>query len=301
MSESSGESLKLLFSRFGDSAELVSPIKEAVRAHRAILDYGETGKAGYLSACLEHLDSALSVCGRNLGRFQYLKNGWTQELGGTYAMAVTNEKGKILYEFDHVANRMKRMLDKSDFEGAKMLPRRALDAFFREDFNPNTIFGKLGYVTEGLIRVANEIWWENFNRTRSNWPAYAYDEIVYRTEGPYADFVARVRREWMLHSGTSYQSTEFPENWTSQDFEWGEGDLGRLLERIDFNGKSIATAIVRIVGISVCIAGGAGKVASVLLVNPALNSISLNAMLAGGALAVSPSAAEKIAEKLGLH
>jgi hypothetical protein len=57
-------------------------------------------------------------------------------------------------------------------------------------------------------------------------------------------------------------------------------------------------ALVRVVGIAVCIAGGAGKVASIITVNPLLNDIAIKGMFLGATLAIAPTIAPKLASKL---
>jgi hypothetical protein len=75
-------------------------------------------------------------------------------------------------------------------------------------------------------------------------------------------------------------------------------DLNELLQNIDFNVKGFSKALVHICGISVCVAGTVGKIASMITVNPALNDPSVRGMVLGDALAISPNAVIKLAEKL---
>jgi hypothetical protein len=46
-------------------------------------------------------------------------------------------------------------------------------------------------------------------------------------------------------------------------------------------------------------AGAAGKIASIVAINPALNEICIKGMLIGGALAITPSSVGKLDEKVG--
>jgi phosphoribosylformimino-5-aminoimidazole carboxamide ribonucleotide (ProFAR) isomerase len=70
-----------------------------------------------------------------------------------------------------------------------------------------------------------------------------------------------------------------------------------LLEKIDWKPKITRKAIVRAVGIAICIAGGAGKIASIITINPILNDISIKGAVTGAALAVGAEKAPKLLEK----
>ena len=102
-------------------------------------------------------------------------------------------------------------------------------------------------------------------------------------------------------SDTDHLEEEWQKKYTvSNDIahNWQEDEIEELLKKIDFNIKNFAKAVVRIAGISICIAGAAGKIASIVTINPILNAISIKGAAFGSLFTISPESAQKILSKL---
>jgi len=298
--------LKFLFSRFTDHGEIFVAVEETLRAQNVLQEYIKTGLPEYLSLCFTHVSSLLSLSGRLTGRLRQIERSWSGRLAGTYANEMGPQYHKVMGELEWQFSRLKsdQFLSSEDFAEAKLLSTRLLQ-FISPELFPKSSFRKLGYIIYGMLKATGEIRRELLDK---QFGRQSYHLIEMGLVMPYAS-VPRpdeiFRREYAWASGLSYEESEIPEEWEEKYSgrpenvpHWGEDRLELLLEKIDFNGKSMGKAIVRIGGSVVCIVGALAKVASLFAINPTLNDLSIKALLIGGTLAVSPEAAKALSLRL---
>jgi hypothetical protein len=188
-------------------------------------------------------------------------------------------------------------LSSEEADQVQQLTSRILDATFFKF--PTSCVNKLGYMSYGIIKVAEEIRIE-----ADRLVGRPFDERTYYSHFQ-GDLKSDFERQYAVYSGMNYEEAGMPRNWVEKHYgrsdevlDWGKDTLANILEKIDFNGKAISKATVRLSGMIVCFAGAIAKCASLIMVNPVQNVLAINALVAGGVLAVHPEKAEKLVQKL---
>jgi hypothetical protein len=291
--------LNFLFGRFTDETEIFYAYKEALSAFEALKIFQETKRAEYLLAMRAHVEAIMSFSARLSGRLKYVDIHWSEILASKYGKIMSRSAGDVHKELlTSIAPLTELGLTPEVSDQAQDLTSKILDTTFFKF--PSYCWKKVGYITLGIIDMAEDITMQAYRSLAKPFP-----EPIYLPH--FEELRNSFKREYAIHSGMTYQETDIPKDWLEkyrgkpdEVLDWGKDTLVDILKKMDFDDKVMAKAVVRLSGMLVCFAGALGKCASLVTTNPYLNDLSIKALAAGGTLALSPEAARKIAAKLGI-
>jgi hypothetical protein len=289
--------LKILFSPFTDSAEIINYFNESQAAYNALLNYDNFAEGEYLTLTHIHIRRILIRHANFLGKVYRAKSSWTDSDRDTLSELVNNNREFINSELSQLEQKIQSDVTNEDLNTIRNLIQNYLIYFFDNHF-PNDTWFECGYISSCLLSryntFAHKIAFELYPYDKRYEILYKRSEELFREEfvraslsslsnPSYDDLLRACRRKY------DAPNQQIP--------NWSDDDLSELLSKLDFNIKGFSKALVRICGISVLLAGAAGKIASIVTVNPSLNEVCIKGLVIGATLAISPGAAVKLAEK----
>lgn len=286
--------LRFLLSPFAEHMEIMRIPGQITRVHYALTGYRDTGLSEYLTIALSHMISLIEIGGIFAAKLRVLEKLWTQESAEIFASQMGDSFQNIVNELASTLKVARDLFPETDAPAVQAFCKKYVQliaSFELSEKFPSNARRKVGVPLYGLIQTANEIRSELVRRRKDE---LGLDSGFYDANLPKPEEI--LRRRYSSLADESFFETVIPKDSIS-DIAWGEDEIEDLLEKIDFNDAAIGKAVVRVGGCLVCIAGTLGKIASVVTVNPILNDISIKAMVVGGAFAVSPSVASKLAQK----
>jgi len=288
--ESTGQ-LRILFSQFTWDAEIINIGRDAIAAYQSLEIYANLGEREHLNITRLHLTKLYLLQARLLGRIDRAIYYWYESVHMRFTELINvDEIKKVKSEFEKSIDDLRIEFDKSMID-SNMVLKIFIQYFrlFTPEYFPSKTWLKCGYVaqaTKGLLRELQlELAYPN---------SAERDRDLFVKE--YAQAFLLDLRQSRIEQLRELWSEKYSVRRTVPD--WKEDELNDLLTKIDFNLGGFSKALVRVAGIAVCIAGAAGKVASIITVNPFLNDIAIRGMYLGAALAVAPMIAMKLASKL---
>ena len=295
--------LRLFFSSFADGGDIINLINDSITVNQVLEYYDRSGEPEYLKASYRRLIKILLQQGTLLGKLNRIRISWNDRaLKGGFRELVNTDRISVVHkEFETLVKRdIENELSK-EIKGeptAKIIDtsKRYFDLFTADssaDSFPNGTLQKSGYISYALLQILQEIQHELERRFSMKSPDYSVD--------PHDLFKEQYARSSLINiSDANYPSEEWQNMYTGESKhipDWGSDSIDELLKKIDWNLKITKKAIVRALGIGLCIAGCAGKVASIILVNPVLNDISIKGAAFGATMAIAPDAIPKLTEK----
>lgn len=280
-----GETLATLV----DPSSLEVLIASSLAAYQSMVDFQRYGVNEYLKASFHHQVDVLRNLGRQAGRLQLVERNWSDKFQEQYNTRL--RRFALRPEVSRHHHQIRMVLGPKDFEQTIDLVDRYV-GLVEKGTPPQILLRKLGIISVGVIGIAQECRREIEQRR-------GFARLT-AMPNPMREF----SREFALYSGPPFEP-KVMEGWQrpylkkEEAVNWEEGDLSDVLEKIDFNLKKIAKGIAIACGIAVCTASTCGKIASIVIVNPVLNAISLQGLLAGAGIAVAPESAAKLLNALG--
>jgi len=290
------EDLKKLFSPFTDSNKIINLFRESQAAYNSILNYENHPEGEDLIICQTHIKKILMNQADFLAGIYRAKSSSIRLDRNLLLEIVNNNNNFINSELSTTEQKISTDMTGENLDLMRNLIQNYL-SFFTEKYFPHDTWLKCGYISYALMQLYDEISYETASKFQ-----YSDEE-----KGKKAEEIFReefVKSSLTTLSGPSYDDliSACRKKYGAQDEQspnWYEDDLTQLLTKIDFNIKGFTKALVRVCGACICVATAAGKIASVITINPVLNGICIKGFIMGAGIAIAPSSAAKLAQKVG--